>query len=313
METPLVSVIVPNYNYAAYLPDCIHSVLSQTIKNIECIVVDDGSTDNSVEVLRKLSSEDSRLHIVLKSNSGPGMSRNEGMKCAAGRYISFIDSDDKWGARKLENQLNVMNKMNADFIFSNSSLFDNKGTIHKIEYKSRSLTVYDFIAGNPISGSASSVMMKREVFEKVGFFETQSRYAEDLNYWFVCFFNKFKFAHCSSYDVFVRSHSGSVTKTFYNRMFDFNLLILERELRMLKEMKYEMEQKKFLAALSARLRGARWYARDSRDYKRILLSYSAGIKMYGIGYMFQTNVFEDLYIDAKQILLPKRFGKFENK
>jgi len=307
METPLVSVIVPNYNYAAYLPDCIHSVLSQTIKNIECIVVDDGSTDNSLEVLKQLSAADSRLTIITKSNSGCEASRNEGLKKTSGKYISFVDSDDKWSNKKIENQLATMNKTNADFVYSNASRFDNAGAIDKIPYKSRNLTIYDFISGNPISGSASSVMMKREIFEKVGSFDTQYHGVEDVTYWFRCFLNKFKFAHCPSYDVFIRSHSGSMTKIFNNRMFDYNLFILERELQMLRKIHFEIDRKQFLVSLCTRLRGARWYARDARNYKRIWKSYSTGIKMYGIGYIFQKNVFADIFMDAMQIILAKKY------
>lgn len=304
MEVPLVSVIVPNYNYSGYLPECIHSVLSQSHRSIECIVVDDGSTDNSVDVLKKLASSDSRLSFITKPNSGCEASRNEGMKLASGKYISFVDSDDKWASKKIENQLNTMNEMNADFIYSNASSFTNEGTINKIQYESRNLTIYDFISGNPISGSASSVMMKREVFERVGFFDTKYHGVEDVTYWFRCFLNKFRFAHCPSYDVFIRSHSGSMTKTFNNRMFDYNLFILKRELQLLKEMKYDIDKKQFLSALSARLRGARWYARHARNYKRIWKSYSAGIGIYGVGYALQKIFFQDLYIDFKQLVLP---------
>lgn len=304
MEKPLVSVIVPNYNYADYLPDCIHSVLSQTVKNLECIVVDDGSTDNSVEVLQQFAAADPRLRIIKKSNSGCEASRNEGLKQASGKYIAFVDSDDKWSDTKLENQLDILNKTNADFVYSNFYGFDNSGTLKKNKNAISNLTIYDFIGGNPISGSASSVMMKREVFERVGFFDTELHGVEDVTYWFRCFLHKFRFAHCPSYDVFIRNHSGSMTKTFNSRMFDYNLSALSRELSMLKEMKYDLDSKKFLQVLSGRLRAARWYARHANSHKRVLKSYLSGIKIYGIGYFFQKNVFEDAWIDVKRILKP---------
>lgn len=94
MPNPLVSVVVPVYNTAAYLDVCIQSILSQSYTDIEVIAVDDGSTDDSLAKLQKYASMDGRMKVIHKSNGGLNSARCEGVKCCAGEWITFVDSDD---------------------------------------------------------------------------------------------------------------------------------------------------------------------------------------------------------------------------
>lgn len=91
---PKVSVIVPVYNTAKYLPECLDSILSQTLKDIEIIAINDGSPDNSIDILKDYAAKDERLKIIDKKNEGVGKARNDGMKAATGDFIAFMDSDD---------------------------------------------------------------------------------------------------------------------------------------------------------------------------------------------------------------------------
>jgi len=105
-EEPLISVIIPTYNRAALLPRAVKSVLDQTHRNIEVIVVDDCSTDSTDEVVKSIVDE--RLKYVrLERNSGGSAARNKGVEIAQGEYIAFLDSDDEWLPQKLERQLAV--------------------------------------------------------------------------------------------------------------------------------------------------------------------------------------------------------------
>lgn len=90
----LVSVIVPIYNATAYLADCIDHLISQTYKNIEIILVNDGSKDNSGEICKQYTIRDSRIKYLEQENSGVGAARNAGLKIATGQYVMFCDSDD---------------------------------------------------------------------------------------------------------------------------------------------------------------------------------------------------------------------------
>lgn len=94
INCPRISVIIPVYNTGAYLEKSIRSIMDQTYTNLEIICVNDGSTDNSIEILEKLKHEDERITIISKNNEGQGIARNKGLEISTGEWISFIDSDD---------------------------------------------------------------------------------------------------------------------------------------------------------------------------------------------------------------------------
>ena len=104
-NNPLVSIIVPIYNTAKYLPSCLDSIINQTYQNLEIILIDDGSTDNSYQIAQKYSQKDPRIKLFHQKNAGQSAARNYGIKIAIGRYISFIDSDDKVAQSFIENLL----------------------------------------------------------------------------------------------------------------------------------------------------------------------------------------------------------------
>ena len=90
----MLSIIIPVYNSEKYLEECLTGVINQTLKDIEIICVNDGSTDNSLKILEKFAEQDSRIRIINQQNQGQGYARNTGLEAAAGDYIGFIDSDD---------------------------------------------------------------------------------------------------------------------------------------------------------------------------------------------------------------------------
>lgn len=114
-----VSVIMPNYNCEKYLSETIESVLGQTYKNWELLIVDDCSTDNSVDVIKKYCESDERIKLfVNEKNSGAAASRNLAIKKAEGKWIAFLDSDDKWMPEKLEKQLKFMSDNGYKFSYT---------------------------------------------------------------------------------------------------------------------------------------------------------------------------------------------------
>ena len=89
-----ISIIVPVYNTEKFLEKCLNSLINQTLKDIEIICINDGSTDNSLQILEKFANKDKRIQIINQTNSGPSIARNIGIKKAVGEYIGFVDSDD---------------------------------------------------------------------------------------------------------------------------------------------------------------------------------------------------------------------------
>src|SRR5688500_10687859 len=104
-ESPLVSVIIPVYNYDRYLAEAVESVLSQTYQHLEVIVVDDGSTDRSGEVAKSFAGR--RLRYCHQIHAGIGPTRNKGVELAQGDFIAFLDADDRWPCAKIERHLRV--------------------------------------------------------------------------------------------------------------------------------------------------------------------------------------------------------------
>ena len=94
IEMPAISVIVPVYNVERYLPRCLDSLINQTLKDIEIICINDGSPDNSLEILEEYAKKDSRIKVINQENAGLSAARNNGMSAASGEYIGFVDSDD---------------------------------------------------------------------------------------------------------------------------------------------------------------------------------------------------------------------------
>lgn len=127
---PLVSIITPVYNSSSFLEETIRSVISQTYTNWEHILVDDGSTDNSVEIIKNLASTEPRIKLLqLHSNQGSGPARNLAIKEAKGKYIAFLDSDDIWHTEKLEKHVAFMHIHDAAFSHTSYGFIDESGKI----------------------------------------------------------------------------------------------------------------------------------------------------------------------------------------
>lgn len=138
-----VSIIIPVYNAEKLIHIPIKSLKKQTFKNFEVILVNDGSTDNSYEVIKQLISDDDRFKIITQENSGPGEARNNGIKQAKGKYIGFIDSDDYFDKTFLEKMIKKLEEDNSDIVICDTAKVDINGNI---------LKVYNSKYANPIAG-----------------------------------------------------------------------------------------------------------------------------------------------------------------
>ena len=118
MNNTIVSFIIPSYNYARYIEQCVHSIQNQTVKDIEIIIVNDGSTDNSKEVIDALAQQDSRIVAIHKENAGVSAARNSAIDVAKGEYLVFVDADDFIALEYAEYMLDIANKTGAEFVIS---------------------------------------------------------------------------------------------------------------------------------------------------------------------------------------------------
>lgn len=129
MDFPMVSVVMPVYNASRFLEEAVSSVLNQTYQNLELIMVDDCSTDRSLEIAYSFSEKDSRVKVLaLSRNGGVANARNKGIAAAEGKYIALLDSDDFWESAKLEKQIALMERASADISYCSFDLVNEQGS-----------------------------------------------------------------------------------------------------------------------------------------------------------------------------------------
>jgi glycosyltransferase involved in cell wall biosynthesis len=223
---PLVSVILPVYNGAPYLEEAIQSILNQTYKNFEFIIINDGSTDNSAQMINKFSN-DSRIRLFEQSNQGLAATLNRGIGLSKGAYIVRQDQDDISYPTRLEKQVSFM-ESHPDYGLVGtwaSIMFDNKITsrFHKHPSVSSILTL-DLLFDNPFVHS--SMMIRKTAFDEVGIYSTdKSRQPpEDYELW-SRIVRRYRVANIPEVLVMYREVANSMSRTGVNPFLEHVLLI----------------------------------------------------------------------------------------
>lgn len=196
-SNPFVSIIMPSYNHKLYIMEAIESILKQTYTDFELIIVDDGSTDGSYELLKMISAQDKRIRIYQQTNSGPSVALNFGISKSNGAYIATTASDDISHPQKIELQMQEFEKNpNLSAVFTYVDFIDNSSQIiqtphylskvFNIKTKSCSKFLLDFLQhGNQLN--ASSALFSANVFKKIGFFHSASLQLQDFDFYLRCF------------------------------------------------------------------------------------------------------------------------------
>lgn len=180
-----VSIILPVFNRAHLVAEAIKSVLIQSFQSFELIIIDDGSTDATVEVINTF--DDSRIILLRQKNCGRSVARNRGLAIARGRYIAFLDSDDVYLESKLELQVAYMDK-HPDFgmIYTSAHCIDSKGNLlDEQPYLAQDEgNIYKQVAFfQPLTITLPTVMLRREVLDDVGGFDEAMERFEDTDLW----------------------------------------------------------------------------------------------------------------------------------
>ena len=231
MEKNLISVITPTYNRGEILKETIQSVLNQTYQNFEYIIVDDGSTDNTKEIVQ--SFQDKRIKYISQQHVGtPASGRNTGIKNAKGEFIAFLDSDDIWFPQKLEIQLKEFHK-NADILIlaTNGIIIPMRPYRKYLSIKKNLVVSFrDLIVNkiNPIMNS--SVLIKRTAIEAIGLMDEEHfiRASEDYDYWLrILKYRDNSILVLKQILVKYRAHSSNITVDMYTNS-DFFKRLYER-------------------------------------------------------------------------------------
>ena len=183
---PKVSVVIPSYNRGEFIEETLDSVLSQSFKDFEVIFIDDGSTDNTEEIVSKFASKDYRIKYFKQKNSERAVARTHGLNLAIGEYVCLVDSDDIWKENKLEKQVQVLD-LNPDVIFCCAAVdrIDMKGKPVKAaprQHEGHSgFVFYKLLERNFIP--SVTPMFRKEIVEKVGQQITDFIPYEDWDFW----------------------------------------------------------------------------------------------------------------------------------
>lgn len=201
MNNPLISVIVAVYNGADYLSQSLESVIGQSYKNIEVIIVDDGSTDNTAELV-KAYLKDPGIHYAFQENGGHASALNRGVSMAKGEFLSFIDHDDLWESTKLEIQLRAFeNDPELDVAFSYQKSFPDNDAADRLIFER-----------TPIPGySTGPMLIRANVFLKTGFFDIALRKAYFLPWFDLLRLNKVKKILLPDLLYHRRVHGGNIS------------------------------------------------------------------------------------------------------
>ena len=216
---PLISVVISAYNAEQFLDETLESVLSQTYENWECIIVNDGSTDNTESVAKKWCEKDSRFRLTNKENGGLSSARNWGIKESKAEYIAFLDVDDILTSDSLEVRINVLIEQNVDLVATKLQHFTDK--LPKVSknnarqdvlyYAKEGLT--QLMAFNKVT--PSTVLCKKSVMDEVGGF-TWHKKAEDLHCWLKVLFAGYKIYRIDETLLLYRLVENSMSSTDRN-------------------------------------------------------------------------------------------------
>lgn len=228
---PRVTVITPAYNVGPYIGEAIDSVLAQTFRDFEYLVVDDGSTDQTVDEIHRRTELDRRVRLISEQHSGPASARNIGIARAQGKFIAFLDGDDRWDADFLEDQLALIESVGADVaaVFGRSRVMSQRGRVYLLRWqRSGRYDFDDMLVQSCPPRTGSSLLIRKNAFDLAGVF-TQDRTIQDLDMWLRIQRDSGMpyFWGNRSYLLDIRVRSGAISRDHRRRFTDLDVLISE--------------------------------------------------------------------------------------
>lgn len=221
---PKTSVIITTYNCASFLPMAIDSVLNQTFQNFELIIVDDGSTDNTKEIVSKYKqSSDGRIKYLYQKNKGPSSARNTGLKAATGEYITFLDSDDYWDITFFEKGLKMLEDGKYDIVVSDNYRTElrkgeiiSKTVVKRSDLLEKNHNLFFEFLKKDLIGGPSRTISKKKIFDEIGGYDEALWLHQEWDLW-IRFFKtprKIGLLREPLYYYHVRNDGSNITRRF---------------------------------------------------------------------------------------------------
>ena len=240
MNQPLVSVIVPCYNYGRFIAETLKSLQNQTLQNWECVVVDDGSTDNSAEVVQKFVESDPRVRYVYQQNQGLPAARNTGIRATTGKYIQFLDSDDLLQSDKLQHHTAYLEAhAEVELVYGGLRYFydgtselifspQHKSTPWTLDKSGAGIALLPFLVISCVIMPPMPVMRRTTIEKVTGLFTEDLPSCEDWEFWIRCCYKNVQFTYLDLPNTLplMRLHHTSMTR---NRIVMVNSFIEVRQ------------------------------------------------------------------------------------
>jgi glycosyltransferase involved in cell wall biosynthesis len=235
-NTPLISVIVPVYNVEPFLRRCINSIISQTYRNLEIILVNDGSTDNCGKICDEYAKNDNRVVVIHKDNGGLSSARNAGLGAASGQYVGFVDSDDWITLDMYETLYSMFHETNCDVAqVATMAVADTDASLPDRKHEPKSIKgkdilrkyLFDGLLSRHESHSVWSKLYKLKLFDTVKF--PEGFIYEDIATNYKILLKCDKFAYTEKYCHYYFTNNSSITRRGANKK-DFDIFIAFDEL-----------------------------------------------------------------------------------
>jgi glycosyltransferase involved in cell wall biosynthesis len=261
-SSPLVSIIIPCYNQAQFLTETLESVYHQTHTNWECLIINDGSPDNTEEIALEWCVRDKRFKYFKKENGGLSSARNFGIQKSNGQWIQFLDSDDLLEENKLMCQVEFLNINKSDIFISGYRYFNNQEGSGKLRIMGRNDFTPEVVIQNDDNVDIiklfsiknpfviSAPLYRREVFSLVGNFDENFKSLEDWDFNFRCAKANLKFHHIGYHPMsktLIRLHPSSMMTNNKNMesaymQFIYKHMLLEREIESVETLRFKIKQ-----------------------------------------------------------------------
>lgn len=252
-----ISIIIPVYNVEQYLEQCLDSVLQQTFKNYEIILVDDGSSDNSGVICDKFAFKYSFIHVIHKTNGGLSSARNAGLAVATGSYVLFVDSDDYIGKNAISQIISTVEQHDIDVVFLEAfKVFDNTDTVpmgdgiraDELNGKSKK-DIMAYLSTLPkFPGSACAKLVRRELIDEHKLLFKENLLSEDIDWTIRLLLEANTFSYCNAkYYYYRQNRKGSITSIPSTKRLYSLLSIIKEWASLDMSRPYQIEINAFLA------------------------------------------------------------------
>lgn len=279
-KNPELSVIIPVFNAAPYIADSINSALDQSFADLEVIVVNDGSTDDTAQAIEAVvrARSDPRLHVITRANGGASAARNTGIAAARGEFVGFLDGDDLWCPTKAERHIEHLRKdggIGISFSYAEYLTHDGKRTNKFWLTKNLNPTALDMIVSNHI-GNGSAPIVRRFCFEKAGGFPEDLRRCEDHEMWCrILWCTQLRAAAIPEPLTLYRLHGDSLSFAFENFLADG-----EKALSSLRATMNDVPEHHFRAARAEQYRIAAWKAELTNQHRAAVHLAARSLRMH---------------------------------